>query len=259
MGQVVSMVAIVQARMSSSRLPGKVLLDLCGKPVLGHIVERLGFCRTINKVVVATSDHETDDPIEQFCFENSIRVFRGSLEDVLFRFVEAARSNAADNVLRITGDCPLIDPIVVDCVVAGFLSGKYDLYGLGGEFPDGLDCTVYSFDALQKAHHEATLVSDREHVGTYIERNPKLFRVGALEVFEGLGNYRWTLDEPEDYAFLKQIFEHLHPAGSLFLSHDVLRLLEAKPHLMNINAGIVRNAGYLKSLELDVKSGDEVI
>lgn len=244
-------VGIIQARMSSSRLPGKVLLDLAGKPVLGHIVERMNYCRTLSELVVATSDDQTDDPIEEFCSKNGLPCYRGDLNDVLSRFYFAAEKYEADNILRITGDCPVIDPVLVDCVVMGFLAGGYDLYGLGGEFPDGLDCTVYSSDALKQAFTKAILPSDREHVGTFIEKDTESFHNGALEVFTGMGHHRWTLDEPEDYKFLIEIFDALYDTESPFLSYDILNLLKKKPSLLQINSHIERNAGYRSSLTQD--------
>ena len=144
-------VAIVAARMSSSRLPGKVLDILAGKPALQHIHERLLECRLIDEIVIATSQEPSDDAISEFCQNRHLPCYRGSLDDVLERYYQAAGKYKADVIVRITGDCPLIDPVIVDAVVAGFLGGEYDIYGLSGEFPDGLDCTAYSFGAIEKA------------------------------------------------------------------------------------------------------------
>ena len=199
-------VAIIQARMSSSRLPGKVLMPLANKPVLAHIVERLSYCKMIDKIVVATTNEVSDDLVADYCEYNNIDCYRGSLEDVLDRYYQTAKIHHADPIVRITGDCPVIDPVVVDAVITGYLSGEYDCYGLGGEFPDGLDCTVFSFSAIEKAWKEAKLQSEREHVGPYIENNPHLFRNGALELFQGLSQQRWTLDELNDYELLSKIF-----------------------------------------------------
>ena len=161
-------VAIVQARMNSSRLPGKVMMQLVNKPVLEHVVERLSYCKLIEKIVVATSNESSDDQVKDYCVNNKIDFYRGSLVDVLDRYYHAAKIYNAKAILRITCDCPVIDPVVVDAVITGYLSGEYDSYGLGGKFPDGLDCTVYSFSSLEKAWQEARLKSEREHVGPYI-------------------------------------------------------------------------------------------
>ncbi|NTV02681.1 MAG: NTP transferase domain-containing protein [Chlorobiaceae bacterium] len=243
-----NIVAIIQARMSSSRLPGKVLMPLAGKPVLWHVVNRIRACKSIGKIVLATSTDSSDDAIEAWCDMNDVFCYRGSLQDVLDRYYQAATFYGADAVVRITADCPAIDPGIVDEVVTGFIEGHYDYYGLGGEFPDGLDCTIFAFNALEKAWTEAKLDSEREHVGPYIENHPELFRNGAFYKFMGLGHHRWTLDEPSDYAFLQEIFSRLFQEGRQFSSGDVLELLEKVPELLKINDSITRNEGYLKSL-----------
>lgn len=244
-------VAIVQARMSSTRLPGKVLMPLAGKPVLAHVVERLSYCRTLAGIVVATTVEVDDDPIADCCTHIEIPCFRGNRDDVLDRYYQAAKLFQSNPIVRITADCPAIDPVVVDAVVTGFLAGDYDLYGLGGEFPDGLDCAVFRFSAIEKAWNEASLKSEREHVGPYIEKNPQLFRNGALTPFSGLAHQRWTLDEPRDYALLSAIFERLYRSSSPFLTHEILGLIRRHPELTALNCGVIRNKGYLKSLKND--------
>ncbi len=244
-----NIVAIVQARMSSSRLPKKVLLPLAGKPVLAHVIERLQHCEMLNKIVVATSTDLSDDAIAKWCLQNNINYYRGSLLDVLDRYYQAALIYQADVIVRITADCPMIDPIIVDEVIEGFLAGNYDAYSLSGDFPDGLDCQVFRFDAIAKAWKDATLPSDREHVGPYIEKtHPELFRLSGLQKFTGLSHHRWTLDEPQDYDFLKAIFSKLYKKNKPFHAEDVLFLLGKEPKLMQINSGIIRNEGYLKSI-----------
>ena len=244
-------VAIVQARMSSSRLPGKVLMPLANKPVLEHIIERLSYCKNIHQIILATSSEKSDDAIYNFSIKNNVDCYRGCLDDVLDRYYQAAKIYSADAILRITGDCPAIDPVVVDAVLTGYLSGNYDYYGLGGEFPDGLDCTVFSFKALSKAWAEAKLPSEREHVGPYIENNPALFKNGALELFQNLGKQRWTLDDPSDYKLLTEIFDELYAPDKPFLTYDVLNLMYNNPNMCNINAHILRNEGYLQSVKND--------
>jgi spore coat polysaccharide biosynthesis protein SpsF len=248
MTQIQNIVAIIQARMSSSRLPGKVLMPLAGIPVLEHVCKRIKACKTISQVLVATSTDPSDDPIQAWCEQVSISCYRGSLQDVLDRYYQAAKICRADAVVRITADCPAIDPTIVDEIVNEYLSGGYDYFGLSGEFPDGLDCTVFAFSALERAWHAAKLPSEREHVGPYIENHPELFKCGGLKKFTGLSQHRWTLDEPRDYDFLQAIFARLYQAAAPFLASDVLALLENEPELMNINSNIIRNEGYLKSL-----------
>jgi len=249
-----STVAIIQARMSSSRLPGKVLLPLMDKPVLEHVVSRLKYAKSLNEIVIATSTEADDDAIELWAKSNKINYYRGSLNDVLDRYYQAARLYKAETVVRITADCPVIDPYIVDEVVFGFKEGAFDAYGLSGEFPDGLDCQVFSFSALERAWKDATLPSEREHVGPYIEKtHPELFKLGGLEKFSDLGHLRWTLDEDRDYELLKQIYGELYVADSLFVTDDILNLLKRRPELSEINSQITRNAGYLKSLEMESK------
>lgn len=245
-------VCIIQARMSSTRLPGKVLLPLAGRAVLEHVVERLSYCTKLSEVVVATSNDISDDVLAQWCQYHGVQVFRGSLNDVLDRYYQCALSHNAQAVVRITADCPALDPTLVDEVVLGFQLGAYDLYYLGGEFPDGLDCAVFSFSALNRAWREAKLESEREHVGPYVVNHPELFRVGQLNKFKGLAHHRWTLDEPRDLAFLQSVFERLQqPKGRPFLAQDLLELLEREPELLRANEGILRNEGLLKSLSID--------
>jgi len=248
---IVRVVAIIQARMGSSRLPGKILMPLAQKPVLAHVVERLSCCRMLDEIVVATSNDDDDVVVSDFCADNNINCYRGSLQDVLDRYYQAAKIFQADSIVRITADCPVIDPVVVDAVVAGYLSGEYDLYGLGGEFPDGLDCTVFSFSAIERAWKEAKLKSEREHVCPYIENNQNLFKNGMLELFKGLSGQRWTLDESDDYDLLCRIFNELYRQDSPFLTHEILQLIKNNPSLSTINSKIVRNEGYLKSLQKD--------
>ncbi|MDB4665299.1 glycosyltransferase family protein [Verrucomicrobia bacterium] len=240
---------MIQARMTSTRLPNKVLLPLVGKPVLEHIVTRLQYCRNLDQVIVLTSVEPTDDPIEQWCSESGIDCFRGSLLDVLDRYYKAAIQYRVDVIVRITGDCPVADPRIVDEVIDGFFLGGYEAYGLTGEFPDGLDCQVFALKAIERAWHEAVSPRDREHPGAYIEvTRPDLFRRGGLVKFKGLEHHRWTLDEPRDYVFLKEVFARLHIPEEPFLTQDILGLEQSAPELFAINADIKRNEAFLKSM-----------
>jgi spore coat polysaccharide biosynthesis protein SpsF len=246
-----NIVAIVQARMSSSRLPNKVLLPLAGKPVLEHVVKRLSVSRTISMTVVATSKDQSDDPIELWCKNAKVPYFRGDLLDVLDRYYKAATEFSADSIVRITADCPAIDAAIVDEVVTNFLSGDYDGYALAGNFPNGLDCQIFSYLALEKAWKAAKLPSEREHVGVYFDNNPHLFKIGELHKFKDLYQHRWTLDEPKDYEFLKIVFDRLYSNKNIFDHRDILELLRNEPELMTINSAIIRNQGYLTSLKND--------
>jgi spore coat polysaccharide biosynthesis protein SpsF len=238
---VTNTVAIVQARMGSTRLPGKILKPLAGKPALWHLLDRLRRCRHVATIVIATTVHPRDDVVESLCRDMNVACFRGSEEDVLDRYYRAAVQFGADPVLRITADCPVIDPVVVDDVVSGYFSDRYDVYGLGGEFPDGLDCVLYSRHALETAWREASLPEEREHVQPYMDKHPEIFRRGLLKRFHGLAHHRWTLDDESDYQLLSGIFDRLYVPGRIFLTDDILRLAEREPQLFALNVGSGRN------------------
>jgi spore coat polysaccharide biosynthesis protein SpsF len=244
-------VAIIQARLGSTRLPGKVLKPLAGQPALWHLLHRLKYSKKLDQVVIATTTEKQDDAIEQFCLEHGVLCYRGSEEDVLDRYYQAAKNFGADPIVRMTADCPVIDPTIVDEVVEGYFAGGYDLYGLTGEFPDGLDCGLFSFSALEDAWRHADLPSEREHVCPYMEMHPEKYKIGGYQKFTGLSHHRWTLDEEADFRFLHELFKRLYVPGQIFLTQDILALLEKEPALMEINHGIVRNEGYIKSLKED--------
>lgn len=246
-------IAIIQARMSSTRLPGKVLLPLSDKPVLEHVIQRVRHCKLVDKVVVATTVHDSDDLIENWCKKNNVEYYRGSLEDVLDRYYKVANLYKAENILRITADCPAIDPSIIDEVIEKYHEGNFDFYGLSGEFPDGLDCTMFSFNALETAWKNAKLQSEREHVGPYIVNHPELFLIGGYEKYKKLDHIRLTLDEPNDYELLTNIFLALYERDNYFGIQSILNLLESNPNLLKINNKIIRNEGYLKSILKDKK------
>lgn len=244
--------AIVQARLSSTRLPNKVLLPLAGKAVLWHVLDRLMHSGKLEAIVLATSNLPEDRKLKEIADEFNIPIFFGSLNDLLSRYYHAAKEYDIDPVVRITADCPLISPEIVDEVIDGFMKGGYDYYSLTGSFPDGLDTTVISLNGLSAAYKEAKLPSEREHAGVgFFEKNSRRLKIGGLAKFKDRGGYRWTLDEPEDYEFLKLIYSRLYKDGNLFSYNQVFDLLEKEPELKNINSRIVRNEGYLKSLEQD--------
>lgn len=248
-----NIVCIIQARMSSTRLPGKVMLPLSGHPVIAHVFNQLSFSKQISKCVLATSLDITDDTLEKWAVESGRLCFRGSLNNVLERFYFAAQEYEADVVARVTADCPLIDPDVVDKVIAGFLDGKFDYYSNINPptFPDGLDIEVFSFSALRKAFQEAKLDSEIEHVTPYLRNHPELFRVGNCESNKNYQDLRWTLDNKEDYELLKKVFEDLHSNGGYIHWQDVITYLHNHPSVKRINEHIERNEGYKKSLRED--------
>ena len=245
--------AIIQARMGSSRLPGKVLLDLAGRPVLWHAVSRVRKAHLVDMVLVATTDQPTDEPIRRFCAEQAVPCFAGSEQDVLDRFVQAARFAGAterDAIVRITADCPLVDPDVIDQVVAAYLKSGVDYASNINPptFPDGLDVEVFRFSALLMAWREAKLVSEREHVTPYLRNHPNKFSAHNVTHDTDLSALRWTLDEPADYALLQRIVAELDRARPDFHLTDVLQVLAAHPEWQELNRDFQRNEGYVKSL-----------
>ena len=245
--------AIIQARMGSSRLPGKVLLDLAGRPVLWQVVSRVRKARLVDKVLVATTDQPSDEPIRRFCADQGTDCFGGSEQDVLDRFVQAARFAGAtdsDAIVRITADCPLIDPDVIDQVVMLYLESDADYVSNINPptFPDGLDVEVFRFSALLTAWREAKLVSEREHVTPYLRNHPEKFSARNLTHDTDLSTLRWTLDEPADYALLQRIVAELDRNKPEFHLEDVLQVLAVHPQWQELNQDFARNEGYAKSL-----------
>jgi len=249
-------VAIVQARMGSSRLPGKTIADVAGRPLLWHVVERVGCARRVDKVVVATTDQPSDDVIAAFCDVERIPCVRGSETDVLDRFYKTAQANGADIVVRITADCPLIDPTVIDKVIARFQVGDCDYVSnaLRYTYPDGLDAEAFSFFALERAWREAKKPSEREHVTPYL-RTEK-FRTANVESESPvpLGRYRWTVDYPADLEFVRRIYEAFS-GNNHFGYQDIFHLLKERPELATIQAETITNEGYYKSLYQQAKRG----
>lgn len=244
---------IIQARMGSTRLPGKVMMDIEGKPVLWHVVQRVKAARKSGKVIIATTVEPDDRAIADFASAEGIPFYRGSRDDVLDRYYQAARIYRADPIVRITADCPLLDPDVIDRVVNLYLEGNYN-YASNihpPTFPDGLDTEVFSFAALEKTWHEARLRSEREHVTAYIHKHPDLFIIGNLTCKENLSAQRWTVDEDRDLKFVREVYKRLFVRGRIFYMEDILKLLREHSELSGINKGIERNEGYSKSLRED--------
>jgi len=248
-------IAIIQARMSSTRLPGKVLKKICGKPMLQHQIERVLRSTKIDQLVVATSLDETDEPIEKFCSTINVDCFRGSLDDVLDRYYQVAKKYKPTHVIRLTGDCPLTDPMVLDNMINYYLSDGYD-YVCNTQvatYPDGLDAWIFSYKLLVNAWKNARLPSEREHVTMYFKNNSDKFKLGSLEYKEDLSSLRWTVDELEDLELLTILFNELYKKNKIFEMADVLSLLEKRPELKTYNTQFIRDQGLLNSLEEDKK------
>jgi len=248
MGQTLKTVAIVQARMASTRLPGKVMLPICGRPMLSLLLERLVNTRHLDQIVVATSTAPVNQPIVDLATQQGYSVFQGSEADVLERYLSAATAAEADVVVRITADCPLIDPDIVDAVVEAFFHHKVDYASniSPPTFPDGLDTEVFSIDTLKAAHAHANSPAEREHVTPFIRNSSNFSHFNFAHPID-LSSERWTVDEQEDLEVVKQVFEHFHPRHD-FSWLEVQSLSEQQPHLFENNRRIQRNEGAEMSI-----------
>ncbi|HEY9857804.1 MAG TPA: glycosyltransferase family protein [Stenomitos sp.] len=248
--------AILQARMSSTRLPGKVLKPILGEPMLLRQVERVRRAKSIDRLMIATSVGPDDDALEAMCRANGLECFRGSLDDVLDRFYQAAKTVRPDHVMRLTGDCPLSDPEILDRLTALHLTAGSDYASTSLEptFPDGLDAELMTFQSLETAWKEATLTSQREHVTPFLYQHPERFAIQVLRNETNLSSLRWTVDEPADYEFVKRLYEALYPQNPAFGMHEILAYLDGHPELTELNHHFERNAGYLKSLRQDASN-----
>lgn len=233
-------VAIVQARMGSTRLPGKVLKKLVDCSVIVHVINRLKEVSNINRIVVATTTLKQDDCIVEELKKHDVIICRGSEQDVLGRYYESAVKSNAANIIRITADCPLIDPGLVENIVEFFKEKKVDYVSnsLIRTFPRGLDTEVFTMEALERAYKNAKDPVLREHVTPYIYTNPDKFRIKNFINDINFSNYRWTLDTIEDWHLISEIYQRLYEPGKMFYWQEVLHLMENYPELTFINAHI---------------------
>ncbi|HEX8814015.1 MAG TPA: glycosyltransferase family protein [Terriglobales bacterium] len=236
-------VTIIQARMGSTRLPGKVMLEVCGKSVLARVFDRVRRSRLAGEVVVATTVHAADDILVGECQRLGVEVFRGSEDDVLDRYYWAARQFSADAIVRICSDCPLIDSEIVDRTIECFLNVRVDYASnaLDRTYPRGLDVEVMTLRALYSSWQQATVFYQRSHVTPYIYQNSELFRIARVRSGEEHGELRWTLDTPEDLAFIRAVYERMSRLDE-FGWRDVLHLLERQPELLELNRHIRQKA-----------------
>lgn len=239
-------IAVVQARTGSTRLPGKVMKKICGKPMLLLMLERLSHSKLIDKIVVATTTNPNDDALYNMVKENNYEVFRGSELDCLDRHYQVGKKFHADYICKITSDDPLIDPVLTDKTINYFLknSEKFDYVSNvhPPTFPDGLDVEITHMSILEEAWKNATDSNDREHTTTFIWSNPSKFKIGNY-INEDEKNLfvtdRWTVDYPEDFEFVKAVFEELYKEKKIFLMDDILILLTNKPEIRSINQKFV--------------------
>lgn len=238
-----TVLAIIQARMSSSRLPGKVLADIGGMPMLFHVVLRARRAQTIGQVIVATTTDPSDDPVAAFCQAQGIPYFRGDLMDVLDRYYQAARTFGGKMIVRLTADCPLIDPREIDRTVRAFFDGQVDFAAnrlpppWKRTTPIGMDTEVVSFEALERAWREAGAKFEREHVMPYFYDQEGRFKILLVDHEPDLGHLRLTVDTPEDLVLIRKVFAFFDDSDEIPLE-QVIGLLEKNPDWLKINADI---------------------
>ncbi len=252
--------AIIQARMNSSRLPGKVLMPINERPMLDYMIERVSSASAIDDFVVATSNESSDNPIEEFCKDNNVKVFRGKLDDVLDRFYQASKSIEAEIIIRLTGDCPLIDPNILNTMVGIFKKNNYDYIANtappeGITFPEGMDVEIFSIAALEKAWKEAKKPSEREHVTFYFWKNPDLFSIFRHDLERDISSYRLTVDYPEDFELIGHIIENFSDQLDHADLKQIIKFLEDNPELSDLNKNIESFSGWTASLEEDKEKG----
>lgn len=244
---------LIQARMGSSRLPNKVLKDICGKPDLQWVIERVQRSKRVDEVMVVTSIEKENLPLIRLCTDLGIRVFAGSENDVLDRYYQAAKLIQPEYVVRITADCPLFDWRYLDQAIRQ-IDVDTDYIWLGEDgYPDGLDLEIMRFEVLKRSWCEARLLSEREHVTMYIKNHPETFKIKTFDFpIKNIGHYRWTLDENRDYEMITMIYRYFIKIGKEdFVTEDVLEFLKSHPEIESINSGIERNEGLAKSIAND--------
>lgn len=237
-------VATIEARMTSTRLPGKVLKPACGKPMLELMVERLRRVPSLDGIVIATTANATDDPVEALARRLGVGIHRGSEEDVLRRVLDAALAHKVDVIVETTGDCPLIDPDIVETCIAEYKRSEVDYVAnvLERTYPVGMDTQVFATDVLADVARRTDDATDHEHVSLYIYRHPEIYSLRNVSAPLALTrpDLALTLDTPEDYALIAAVFEALYPADPAFTLADILALLDARPDLARINEHVRR-------------------
>lgn len=239
--------AIIQARCGSTRFPSKVFADINGNPLIWHVVNRLTYAKTINKIIIATTTSYKDDKIETWCNENNIACYRGSENDVLNRYYSASVAYPSDIIVRITADDPFKEPSLIDAVVNKLIKEGYDhvTNNLPPSWPEGLDCEALTFVALKKSEESTHDEFEREHVTQYIYHNPDKFKIGNVASEVDLSSLRWTIDNKIDYEMVKAIYTNRNPKNEgILLLNEILEIIEKHPEISQINADVERSAMY---------------
>ena len=248
-------IVVIQARLGSTRLPGKALAEIGGRPMLARVVERARAIPGIAGIVIATTKSSTDEALVDCARREGVACIRGSEADVLDRFCLAARATRADAVVRVTADCPLLDPAVSGLVLAEYLRRRPAVEYVSNvhppTYPDGLDTEVVAAEALETAARETRRPSDREHVTPHVWGHPERFRAANVAHHEDLSFHRWTVDTETDLAFVRAVWAALGPSAPRAGMAEVLRVLAGRPELQELNAGIRRNEGFERSLAVE--------
>ncbi len=245
--------------MNSSRLPGKVLMQVKNKALLLYMHERVIASTEIDEVIIATSSKKSDKELVRFCELNQMMYFCGSLDDVLDRYYQAAKNTNADVIVRLTADCPIIDPSIIDAIVKVYKNGTYDYVANtappdGASYPEGMDVEVFSMTSLRNAWINAKKPSEREHVTFYFWKNIKLFNCFRVNLAYDLSRYRLTVDYYEDFLLVRKILEDIYIEGQIFSLSDVIKFLDNNLEIYKINNKIEPNAGWQASLNKDLKN-----
>ena len=243
---------IIEARTGSSRLRNKVIAEIEGKPMIFYVIDRVKQIKSVEQIILATTQEKNDKILIEIAKQNSIGIFTGDSMDVLNRDYQCALQNNADPIIRITGDCPLIDPDIIGEMLEFYLKNNYDYISnrINPKYPDGLDVEIYSFRTLQMVEQNAKWSSERELVTTYITKNPKIFKIFSYENQEDLSGHRWTVDEQNDLEFVRKIYSIMKPKTN-FSMNEIIEILVKNPELLKINSGIMRNEGHLKLYDND--------
>ena len=246
-------IAIIQVRMGSTRLPGKALKEILGKPMLWHLINRVKEAKLVGKVVIATTRNKEDKVIINFAKENGIDYYAGSENDIVDRSYMSAKKIGAEAIVRITGDCPLIEPQIIDKAVEYYLKNKDRIDYVSNvhppTYPDGLDVEIYPFKTLERMWREIKDPFSREWIYTYIVENPDKFRIANIENETDLSGMRWTVDYKEDLDFVREIYKMLYEHDRVFHMEAILELLRQNPILLEINKDFIRNEAYFKALK----------
>jgi len=246
---------MIQARIDSSRFPKKTLALIEKKPMIYHVINRVKKIKSIEQIALITTRKKIDRVLLKIAEKNDIIGFVGDENDLLNRHYQCALKINADPIIRITSDCPLTDPKLVEKILRVYLENDYDYVSntIKPTFPDGLDVEIFSFDALKKATRYARMNSEKEHVSPYFTKNPKKFKLYNFEKKDDLSNYRWTVDQKQDLKFVREIYSRMRPK-IVFSMSDILKIIKKEPHLIKINGNIRRNEGYIKSIKDDSKN-----